>query len=71
MRITRLLEQPIIDASSCESIGTNIQGPSLIEAPPWLPDPLGRYLLYFADHKGSHIRLAYSDEVTGPWTVHS
>ena len=70
MRIDRLLDHPIIDASSCDSIGVNIQGPSLIEAPSWLPEPLGRYLLYFADHKGGHIRLAYADELMGPWTVH-
>jgi hypothetical protein len=38
--------------------------------PPWIDDPLGRFYLYFADHKGSHIRLAYADEVEGPWTVH-
>lgn len=70
MRIARLLDHPIVDASSCDSIGVNIQGPSLIEAPEWLPDPLGRYLLYFADHKGGHIRLAYADELAGPWKVH-
>lgn len=70
MQVTRLLDRPIVDASSCDSIGVNIQGPSLIEAPPWLPSALGRYLLYFADHKGGHIRLAYADELTGPWTVH-
>ena len=70
MRIARLLDHPIIDATTCDSIGVNIQGPSLIEAPAWLPEPLGRYLLYFADHKGAHIRLAYADAPTGPWTVH-
>ena len=69
MRVTRLLDRPIIDAATCASIGTNIQGPSLLRRPDWLDAP-GRYLLYFADHKGGHIRLAWSDEVTGPWTVH-
>ncbi|MEM7091601.1 MAG: hypothetical protein AAF567_01260 [Actinomycetota bacterium] len=70
MRITRLVDQPIIDSATCDSIGTNIQGPSLIRAPEWLPNPLGAYLLYFADHKGGHIRLAYADRPEGPWTVH-
>lgn len=69
MRVTRLLDRPIIDAATCPSIGTNIQGPSLVRRPDWLEAP-GRYLLYFADHKGGHIRLAWADEVTGPWTVH-
>ncbi len=31
---------------------------------------MGAYYLYFADHKGSCIRLAYADRLTGPWTVH-
>src|SRR5205807_6327614 len=30
----------------------------------------GDYYLYFADHKGSYIRLAYADRPTGPWAVH-
>lgn len=66
----RLVDAPIIDASSHPSLGHNIQGPSLIRVPDWVPDPLGRYYLYFADHKGSYIRLAYADDLTGPWTVH-
>ncbi len=31
---------------------------------------MGRYYLYFADHKGSYIRLAYADDLLGPWTVY-
>lgn len=69
-RVDRLVDAPIIDASSHPSIGHNIQGPSLIRVPEWVPDPLGRYYLYFADHKGSFIRLAYADDLVGPWTVH-
>ena len=61
---------PIMLPSTHPSIGTNINGPALISVPPWLPDPLGRYYLYFADHKGSYIRLAYADHVAGPYTVH-
>ncbi len=71
LRVERLLDAPIIDASTDPSIGTNIQGPSLIRAPDWLEAPLGRYYLYFADHKGSYIRLAYADALTGPWNVHA
>ena len=70
MRIERLLDAPIIDASTDPSIGENIQGPSLIRVPAWVDAPLGTYYLYFADHKGRYIRLAYADELTGPWTVH-
>ena len=71
LRVERLLDRPIIDASTHASIGTNIQGPSLIRAPDWMESPLGRFYLYFADHKGSYIRLAYADALTGPWNVHA
>lgn len=70
MHIRRLLDRPIIGPDLHPSLGANIQGPSLIRVPDWLPNPLGRYYLYFADHKGSYIRLAYADALTGPWTVH-
>ena len=69
-RVERLLDGPIIEPSLHPSIGVNIQGPSLIRAPRWLPRPLGRYYLYFADHKGRYIRLAYADELEGPWHIH-
>ena len=70
MRATRLLDEPIIHPGSHPSVGHNIQGPSLIRVPEWVEDPLGTYYLYFADHKGKYIRLAYADDLTGPWTVH-
>jgi hypothetical protein len=68
--VTRLLDRPIIDPSTHPSIGHNIQGPSLIRVPDWLPNPLGRYYLYFADHQGAYIRLAVADEILGPWRIH-
>lgn len=70
MRAQRLLHSPIITAASCDRIGTNINGPSLIKVPDWVEAPLGSYYLYFAHHRGDHIRLAYADSVTGPWHVH-
>ena len=66
----RLLDHPIITPKIDPSIGLNIQGPSLIQVPDWVADPLGRYYLYFADHKGSYIRLAYANELTGPWLIY-
>jgi hypothetical protein len=71
MHITRLLDRPIIGPDLHDSLGPNIQGPSLIRVPDWIPNPLGRYYLYFADHKGSWIRLAYADSLTGPWRIHA
>lgn len=69
-RVTRLVDGPIIGPDLHPSIGTNIQGPSLIRVPDWIEDRLGTYYLYFADHKGSYIRLAYADRLIGPWRVH-
>ena len=46
------------------------QWPFTYRAPDWLPNPLGRYYLYFAHHNGTYIRLAVSDSLTGPWRMH-
>lgn len=70
LRAVRLVDHPIIAPETDPSIGRNIQGPSLIRVPDWVENPLGKYYLYFADHKGSYIRLAFSDDLRGPWTVH-
>lgn len=70
IRVERLLDAPIITPATHPSIGKNIQGPSLIKVPGWIQNPLGKYYLYFADHKGHYIRLAYADNLTGPWSVH-
>jgi hypothetical protein len=70
VRITRLLDHPLIGPDIHQSIGENIQGPSLIKVPDWVPNKMGEYYLYFADHKGLYIRLAYADSITGPWQVY-
>lgn len=69
-RVERLVDAPIVGPESHPSLGPNIQGPSLIRTPRWLPGRLGEFHLYFADHKGSYIRLAHADDLRGPWTVH-
>ena len=66
----RLLDGPIIHPGLHASLGDNIQGPSLIRVPDWVEAPLGRYYLYFADHKGAWIRLAFADTLEGPWRIH-
>ena len=70
VRVERLLDRPIITPDLHPSIGVNIQGPSLIQVPEWVAGRLGTYYLYFADHKGLYIRLAYADDLLGPWTIH-
>lgn len=67
---TRLLDQPIIRPHMDRRMGDNINGPALIRMPDWARARLGRYQLYFSDHKGRYIRLAYADALTGPWRMH-
>lgn len=69
--VRRLENNPIIHPGMHPRIGENIQGPSLIRVPDWVCSPLGRYYLYFADHKGDHIRLAYADQLEGPWRIYA
>jgi hypothetical protein len=71
VRVERLLDAPIITPDLDPSIGENIQGPSLLRVPDWVEDPLGAYYLYFADHKGRYIRLAYADDLLGPWHIYA
>ena len=70
MRARRFPENPIITQDMDAALGDSINGPSLIRVPDWLPNPLGRYYLYFAHHQGKNIRLAYADDLAGPWTLH-
>jgi len=70
VRVERLVDGPIISADLHPSIGVNIQGPSMIRVPGWIEGRLGDYYLYFADHKGRYIRLAYADDLVGPWKIY-
>ncbi|MDA0347064.1 MAG: hypothetical protein O3C43_08285 [Verrucomicrobia bacterium] len=68
--VTRLGNGPIITQNMDNRMGGNVQGPSLIKVPEWVKNPLGKYYLYFADHRGTYIRLAYADDLSGPWSIH-
>lgn len=67
----RFAENPIITPSMLGNADENINGPSLIRAPEWLKNRLGKYYLYFAHHEGLHIRLAYADDLHGPWKIYT
>ena len=71
VRVVRFSGEPIIRPHMDRRMGSNINGPSLIRTPDWLEEPLGRYYLYFADHKGAYIRLACADALAGPWRVYT
>jgi hypothetical protein len=69
--VERLPNNPIIRAEMLPAgDGDNINGASLIGTPVWLPGRLGNYYLYFAHHRGTYIRLAYAQQLEGPWTIH-
>ena len=67
---TRLPSNPLLTVKSSPSIGDNVNGPSLIRVPKWVKEPVGSYYLYFADHRGNSIHLAYANVIAGPWKVH-
>ena len=70
MRVERFAANPIIRPHMDSRMGDNINGPSLIRVPEWCAHALGRYYLYFAHHDGRYIRLAYADDLAGPWRMH-
>lgn len=70
LTVTRLPQNPLITVASSPSLGTNVNGPTVIRVPDWVEHPLGRYYMYFANHMGAFIRLAYADAITGPWKIY-
>jgi len=70
LTVRRLAGNPIIHPELHSSIGSNINGPSLLRVPNWVKTPLAKYYLYFAHHQGQHIRLAYANELEGPWQIY-
>ena len=51
----------------------NLNGPCCVRLPSWLAagdrvDPTAEYYLYFADHGGDYIRMAWAPTLEGPWT---
>lgn len=51
--------------------GASIAFPSIVKVPAWVAVPLGVYYLYFSHHHGSYIRMAYADDLAGPWTIYN
>ena len=71
MQIKRFESNPIIRPDMDGRMGSNINGPSPIRVPDWVPHRLGTYYLYFAHHQGTYIRMAYADELKGPWSIYT
>jgi hypothetical protein len=70
LRVTRLPQNPLITVRSSPSLGGNVNGPTVVRVPAWIERPLGKYYMYFANHMGDSIRLAYADAIAGPWRIH-
>jgi hypothetical protein len=70
IRAMRVSQNPLVTVDTSTSLGRNVNGPTVIRVPDWVERPLGQYYMYFANHMGDFIRLAYADAPTGPWTIH-
>ncbi|PYR36195.1 MAG: hypothetical protein DMF89_08110 [Acidobacteria bacterium] len=57
--VRRLSTNPLVTVDSSSTRGGNVNGPTVIRVPSWVDRPLGRYFMYFANHMGDSIRLAY------------
>jgi hypothetical protein len=66
----RLPGNPLVTVRSSTSLGGNVNCPTVIRVPAWIEHPLGKYYMYFANHMGDSIRLAYADSIDGPWRIH-
>lgn len=70
IELARFETNPLIGDADLAKLGGNINGPSVIRVPNWILNPLGKYYMYFAHHSGTYIRMAYADDVRGPWKIH-
>ncbi|TSC69223.1 MAG: Uncharacterized protein G01um101456_290 [Parcubacteria group bacterium Gr01-1014_56] len=67
--VTRSPSNPLVTPAMAGV--NNLNGPSVIRVPTWLPNPLGQYYMYFADHRGDFIKLSYANNLHGPWSVYA
>jgi len=70
IRATRVSQNPLVTVDTSRSSGGNVNGPTVIRVPDWIERRLGRYYMYFANHMGDFIRLAYADDPKGPWKIY-
>jgi hypothetical protein len=69
-----LISSSMFDSLNAAKEGENINGPSVIRVPSWIdaserPHPSAQYYMYFAHHKGNYIRMAWAEDVLGPWNL--
>lgn len=69
-KINIIIDKQIFQECNLSDDGDNINGPSIIKVPDFIKNPLGKYYCYFADHGGKYIRMAYSNQITGPYKLY-
>jgi hypothetical protein len=70
-KVKRFKENPIITPYLMGDLEENINNPALVRVPDWVESKLGRYYLYFSHHEGTCLRLAYADDLRGPWKIYA
>ncbi len=70
-----ITRQMFLDLGATAEEAQNINGPSLIRIPDWIPleeraDSSAVFYLYFANHRGNYLRLAWSAEIEGPYHLY-
>jgi len=70
VRVMRFATNPLVTVRSSSTLGANVNGPTVIRVPSWVQQPLGKYYMYFGNHRGVFIRLAYADSPAGPWKIY-
>ncbi|MFP4250189.1 MAG: hypothetical protein ACLFU7_11055 [Armatimonadota bacterium] len=70
-QFTRVSDEPLLDLDAIRwpAKRQTIMFPAVVEAPPWLSEPLGALYMYYASHHGTGLGLATAPEPEGPWTV--
>ncbi len=71
-----ITKQMFVDAGAMDTDGDNINGMSVIRIPDWISKdkraaPNAKYYMYFANHIGTYIRMAWAEKVEGPWTLYN
>jgi len=71
-----ITEAMFVAAGATGREGRNINGPSIIRVPDWIApenraDSSAVYYLYFAHHQGNYIRLAWAEDIEGPWHLYN
>lgn len=68
MKIERL--GLIIGKGANPEYGGNINGPCCILAPETSRSKFGKFFLYFSSHSSKAIKLAFSNQIAGPWRIY-